>query len=289
MEKILVNNQNIKEKKVKKEKTKRKFAFFETLKEKRILSLTGSWVFYFLSALIPLVFLMITAFSFFGMDISMEIAGKLPAEFRDVGETIVGTASNVSNSATFLFIVSVILSCSGLLNQMSKDGDYIYGVSHKKRKGLLRRVWVFAMLCVLFLMFTAFALLFSFRGVLLIKLGNGLKNLVTIISFVFIMLFGYAVLLVLNRFISPVRLKGVALALGSFASLCIVVLGSIGLIGYIRIFSSFNAFYGSLAGVVVFFFWAYVLMFGLLFGVFVCKSLNKGNIKEEETREEKVA
>lgn len=253
--------------------------FIKFLNEKRIFSLTASWVFYFVLSIIPLAFLLITAFSLFGVDLSLELAGRLPEEFREAVEVIVGTAANVSNSVTFLFIITVILSCSSLLNQMSKDGDYIYGKTHKRRRGIFRRAWVFIMLCGLFLLFTAFALLFSFREIVLMKLGANLKNIVTIISFVVIMLFGYSVILLLNKFISPIKLKAGAWAFSSFISLAIVVLGTIGLILYIRFFSNYNAFYGSLAGVLAFFMWAYVLMFGIIFGVFTCVRLNCDKIE----------
>ena len=83
----------------------KRIGFFKELKEKRLLTVTGCWVFYFIMALIPLVFLLITAFGFFGVDLSMELAGRLPVEFREAVEIIVGTASNVSKSLTVFFII----------------------------------------------------------------------------------------------------------------------------------------------------------------------------------------
>jgi uncharacterized BrkB/YihY/UPF0761 family membrane protein len=138
------------------------------------------------------------------------------------------------------------------------------------------------MLFVLFLIFTLFAFLFSFRNALLMRLGTGVKNFLTTFFFILVILSGYALILILNRFISPVKLKTSSLALSSFVSLCIIVLGTIGLILYIRFFSNFNAFYGSLASVIVFFLWAYVLMFGLAFGTLICMNMNKKGQKTEQ-------
>lgn len=276
----------VKENKGKKEKksvrVKKERPFITLFKEKRVMTITGSWVFYFIMSIIPLCFLLITAFSFFGVDLSLELAGKLPREFRDAGELIVGTASNVSNGVTVFFVVTVVLSCSSLLSQMSKDGDFIYGATHKRKSGFLGKLWVFMMLFVLFLIFTLFAFLFSFRNALLMRLGTGVKNFLTTFFFILVILSGYALILILNRFISPVKLKTSSLALSSFVSLCIIVLGTIGLILYIRFFSNFNAFYGSLASVIVFFLWAYVLMFGLAFGTLICMNLNKKGQKIEQ-------
>lgn len=276
----------VKENKGKKEKksvrVKKERPFITLFKEKRVMTITGSWVFYFIMSIIPICFLLITAFSFFGVDLSLELAGKLPREFRDAGELIVGTASNVSNGVTVFFVVTVVLSCSSLLSQMSKDGDFIYGATHKRKSGFLGKLWVFMMLFVLFLIFTLFAFLFSFRNALLMRLGTGVKNFLTIFFFILVILSGYALILILNRFISPVKLKASSLALSSFVSLCIIVLGTIGLILYIRFFSNFNAFYGSLASVIVFFLWAYVLMFGLAFGTLICMNMNKKGQKIEQ-------
>ncbi len=259
----------------------KRIGFFKELKEKRLLTVTGCWVFYFIMALIPLVFLLITAFGFFGVDLSMELAGRLPREFREAVEVIVGTASNVSKSLTVFFIITVLLSCSTLLNQMSKDGDYIYGTEGRK-KGVFRRLWALLLLCVLFLLFIAFALCFSFRNSLLLRLGQDQRNLLTIISFALIIIFAFIIIMLLNGFISPIKLSPFSLFFGSFISLCITVIGTICLILYIRYFSNYNAFYGSLAGVVVFFLWAFILMLALSLGSFFCMRLSfkgkRGNL-----------
>lgn len=254
--------------------------FFTSLKEKRLLTVTGCWVFYFLMALLPLLFLLITAFSFFGVDLSMEIAGRLPIEFRDAVEILVGTASNVSKSVTIFFVLTVILSCSTLLNQMSKDGDYIYGTEGKRKRGIFRRVWALLLLCILFLLFIAFALCFSFRNTLLLRFGEGGRKVITVLSFLIIIIFAYTIIALINRFISPVKIRPLALFFGSFISLCIMVLGTILLILYVKFFGEFNAFYGSLAGVLMFFLWAFILMLALSFGSFLCMRFTKKAQKE---------
>ncbi len=257
-------------------------SFFTSLREKRLLTVTGCWVFYFLMALIPLVFLLITAFGFFGVDLSLELAGRLPTEFRDAVEIVVGTASNVSKSVTVFFIITVLISCSTLLNQMSKDGDHIYGEEGERKRGVFRRLWALLLLCVLFLLFIAFALCFSFRNSLLLRFGEDVRGVLTIVSFAVIILFGYSIIMLLNSFISPIKLKAFALLFGSFISLCIMVLGTILLILYIRFFTGFNAFYGSLAGIIVFFLWAFILMLALSFGSFVCMRLTRRKKTENE-------
>ena len=59
------------------------------------------------------------------------------------------------------------------------------------------------------------------------------------------------------------------MAIGAMVSLGAIVLGTIGFALYLRFFNSYNAFYGSLAGIIVFLLWAYILMVGLVAGVIV--------------------
>ena len=68
--------------------------------------------------------------------------------------------------------------------------------------------------------------------------------LFTVLAFLTVILFGYAVIVLLNRFISPIKLRLSDCSVGAFLSLSVVVLGTIGLTVYLRYFNNYNAFYG---------------------------------------------
>lgn len=256
------------------------------LNDKRLTTVAGAWVFFFLTSVVPLVFLLITAFGVFGVDITLDLVSRLPEEFRATGEAIATTAQKATSEITIFFITSVILSCTTLLNQMSKDGDSIYGIKSKIKRGLLRRVWAFIALAVLFLIFLGLALAFSFGTTLfqdrLYNMNNQL--ILTIISFSLVISFGYVIIIVLNKFISPVRLKVKQVWLGSFISLFVIVLGTISYMIYLRTYNSYNAFYGSLAAILIFLLWSYIVMLGLVFGVILNARLyNKHTLKENNS------
>jgi len=247
--------------------------------EKRLTTVAGAWVYYFLSAVIPLAFLIITAFGVFGMSITTEIVSRLPTEFRVAGETIVATAEKASNGITVFFIVTVIVSCTTLLNQMSKDGDFIYGEKSKHKRGFLRRIWAIGALAVLFAVFLGTALLFAFGGMLfkgfiIDKIG---ELIFTIAVFSIVIAISYVIIILIENFVSPVKLKFKEVALGGFCSLCIIVAGTIGLILYLKFFQPYNAFYGGLASVIVFLLWAYILMLGLVVGIIINMQIYRGS------------
>jgi membrane protein len=95
------------------------------------------------------------------------------------------------------------------------------------------------------------------------------------------MLFGYFIIVVLNKFISPVRLKFKQLWLGSLVSLFIIVLGTIAFVIYLRYFKSYNAFYGSLTAIIVFLLWTYIVMLGLVGGVIVNTEVYNSRLRIE--------
>ncbi len=258
-------------------------------KEVRLTTVAGAWVYYFLTSLIPLMFLLVSAFSVFGVSITKDLASRLPEEFREAGFAIASTAENASNGATVFFVITVIFSCTTLLNQMSKDGDYIYGAKSKTKRGLMRRLWAFFALGLLFLLFLGVAFLFAFSSSLKsqVTLFAEKNVFLTIFAFLFTIIFSYAIIILLNKFISPIKLKTKQLLLGALVSLFIMVFGTIGFTVYLRFFSNYNVFYGSLAGVIIFLLWAYILMIGLVTGVVI--NMHTYSQLKNKTKSKKVA
>ena len=250
-------------------------AFYKDLKELRVTTVAGAWVFYFLTALLPTAFLLITAFAVFGVDLSKELISSLPKEFKNAGETVIKTAGNVSGGVTVFFVISITFSGSAFLHQTCKDGEYIYGVRRRQKNGLLRRVWAMLAFGVLFACFLGLACLFAFERLLLSSLNFlAERGAITVAAFSIIIISCFFINLMLNKFVSPVKITFSAAGAGSMVSLGIIVLGTIGFTLYLRFFSAFNAFYGSLATVVMFLLWVYVLMLGLVLGVVTSKRVS---------------
>lgn len=247
-----------------KKSAKATMSFFKT---RRISTVAGAWVYYFLTALLPIVFLAITAFGVFGVNLNETLVLRLPVEFQGVGEALVSTASKASGGITVFFIVIVFFTGSTLLNQMLKDGEYLYDHKKNYKYGFLRRVFSLLALGVLFLIFLACALFSAFQNVILS--GFNVKNskfaIVIIISSIIIV--SFFLINLLNKFICPFKSKFFSFITGSFVSLIITVLGTIVFMLWLRILKPYNAFYGSLAGIIAFLLWAYIVMLGLVIGV----------------------
>ncbi len=239
--------------------------------EKRLTTVAGAWVYYFLMSVIPLAFLLATAFSVFGINVLNELVMTLPQEFREAGEAIKETAEQFSKGATILFVITAVFSCTTLLNQMSKDGDVIYGVKPKSKRGIFRRLWAIVALGALFALFIFMAFIFAFHNKIIPNnlTGSTARLILTVVAFSFVIFFCYVIIILLYKYITPVNQRIRELFFGGFCSLSIIVLGTIGLAIYLRYFSSYNAVYGSLTAIVVFLLWAYIVMLGLVMGVIV--------------------
>ena len=248
-------------------------SIFQLFSEKRLTTVAGAWVYYFLMSVIPLAFLLATAFGVFGINILFDLVSRLPEEFREAGIVIAETAEKASKSVTLLFILTVIFSCSTLLNQMSKDGDFIYGVKAEKKRGVMRRLWAIIALGALFSVFLCIAFLFAFRGKIITRgfNGGGARLLLTILAFLLCISFCYMIIIALYKFISPVKQPLRTLLSGGLVSLATTVIGTLGLSVYLRFFNTYNAFYGSLAAIVFFLIWAYIVMVGLVVGTIINK------------------
>ncbi len=257
---------------------------FTLFGEKRLSTVTGAWVYYFLMSVIPLAFLLATAFSVFGINVLREVVSTLPEEFREAGEAIALTAENVSKSATVLFVATAIFSVTRLLNQMSKDGDFIYGVKAVAKRGIFRRLWAVVALASLFALFLLMAFLFAFQNLIVpeITVVSENKIALSILAFTLAIIFCYAVIIVLYKYISPVKQRLKELFLGGLCSLAIIVLGTLGLALYLRFFNSYNAVYGSLTAIVVFLLWAYIVMLGLVTGVIINKCVYEEHNKAKQ-------
>lgn len=245
-----------------------KHEFIRLLKEKRVTTVAGAWVYFFLTSLIPMVFLMITAFGVFGVEITTDLISRLPEELRQGGEIIVDTAKSYQEGITIFFILTVLFSSSALLNQMRKDGNAIYGIKQKGKRRFFNRIWAMFGIFVLFLIFLLTALLVAFGEMVLLNFPatKGKRILIAFFVGFTITLLSYIVIILLNKYISPVKIPKVALLSGSLISLAVIYIGTIGFGIYFHFFGLNNAFYGSLAGIVAFLLWSYVMMIGLVVG-----------------------
>ncbi len=243
---------------------------FSYVAKKRFSTVAGAWVFYFLLALLPMVFLFITALNFFGLDAGDAVVSRLPEELKEIGDALVTAAQGASGSVTVFFVVSVVFSCSTFVTQMIKDGEYLYGKVRQGRRGLFRRLISLGAVAVIFLSFLWSACAFAFGGK--ITIGGEVRQINfprVFLLFTLVIVTCYVIIIALNGFVCPIKTSAANFLIGSLVSLAVIAAGTVALILYLKFFKFYNVFYGGLAGVLIFLVWSYVVMCGLVAGVCV--------------------
>lgn len=254
--------------------------YFISVKNKRLTTVAGAWVYYFITALLPISFLMIIAFGVFGVSLHSSIIKLLPTEFMEFGEVIFSTAEKATGGVTIFFAFAVLFSGSHLLHQMLKDGEYIYNAHNQKRSPIIKRMLSLLALSVLFLIFLGSAFIVAFQSAILRFLNIRKEVISSIVFFSALIVVGFFIVILLNMFVSPVKQKFNSLLIGSFLSLLIICIGTIGFTLYLRFFKPYNALYGSLASLIIFLIWAYIVMLGLVIGVSV-NAVSYENLKNK--------
>ena len=254
----------------------KKDGFFVTLRRKRITTVAGAWVFFFTIALIPLTVLLLLAFNVLGIDAGEKFLPYLPLELKQTFEELLLLATDGLKGLTIFFVISVFVSGSALLNQMSKDGDFIYGVKRSKR-GVFRRIKAMLALLILFVVFLLSAVLLAFSDAFLLRIKkSALSSIFAKISIPLILVsVCYLIIILLNKFISPVKLDAKSLLLGSLASLVIIIVGTLGFSFYMKFFRAGNALSLGIVSALAFLSWLYILTLGLIIGATIIVTLRK--------------
>ena len=237
----------------------------------KLTTIAGAWVFYFLLAIVPLTFLVFSALNFFNVNIHANFVNYLPEGFSYPIKLITSTAKEIGKASTALFLITVLFSSTTLITQMSKDGDFIFGQTRKLKFSLLRRVGALMLLTVIVGVVIVGGTVFSLKGagtIFNVKLFQNFRAKV-VFNCTITLLIAYVVLLLLNRFISPVRLKWIEACVGALVSLGISVIGTLCFVLYVKFFGFYNAFYGVISIILIFLLWVYILMVGIILGVLV--------------------
>ncbi|MBQ8292089.1 MAG: YihY/virulence factor BrkB family protein [Clostridia bacterium] len=205
------------------------------------------------------------------------IVGKLPIDaerilslpvFESVKNVLLYVrkeAINATASASVLLLVTTLYSSTTLFYQMRHSGELIYGY-RKERQGLRLRFGAFLLLLIVMLTVVVFAVLFAFGSVLFSKyLPQGLE---TVADYMLLIALSFALVLLLNAYICPYKMKLGAFLPGAAITVlawCVVVTG---FAVYLKV-SNMTKLYGALSVVIVFLLWLYVLMICFIVGVII--------------------
>ena len=184
-------------------------------------------------------------------------------------------ANNSNRNITFFFVITSLYSATKLFYILLKDGELIY-LEKRNSSTLWHKMWSFIVLFVILCFVAIVTVIFILNKSIIFILPLGVKLYALMYKIIYnslAILIVYGIIITVNRFICPIKKSLLEILVGSFVTLIISVMGSIGFVLYLHYFVSYDNLYGSLASIIIFMLWAYILTFGLSLGNVVTKIL----------------
>lgn len=236
---------------------------FSYLSAKKYTTLAGTMAFFLVMSVVPFLFWLTLIFGKLNIDYTQLLELEIFIEFKSILLYFRDSAQNATAGASVVLLATTLYSSTNLFYHMRRSGEIIYESRREKGSVVLR-------LSALVLIFLVMLLLLSGIGVFL--LGNDV--LVRIFpSFVAQMavyalfgVFAFALVLILNLYICPYRLRVKDAAWGSLLTVLLGGIASFGFSVYTQ-FSSMEKLYGAAVFFILFLLWLYLLMLCFVVGV----------------------
>lgn len=246
---------------------------FAYLSAKKYTTLAGTMAFFLVMSVVPFFFWLTLLFGRLELDYTQLFDLEIFAEVKDLLLYLRDAAQSATAGASVVLLVTTLYSSTNLFYHMRRSGEIIYECRRQKGSLAIR-------LSALALMFVVMLLLVA--GVGLFLVGNAflrrfLPSLVAQLAvYALLGTFVFVLLLLLNLYICPYRIRVRDAVWGSLLTLLLGGLASFGFSVYAQL-SSMEKLYGAAVFFILFLLWLYLLMICFVVGViFNCRLLEQG-------------
>lgn len=247
-------------------------AAFAYLSAKKYTTLAGTMAFFLVMSVVPFLFWLTLLFGKLHIDYAPIFDLEIFADFREIFLYFRDAAANATAGASVVLLTTTLYSSSNLFFHMRRSGEIIYEVARKKAAFIVR-LSALALIFIVLLLLLAGISLFLVGVALLPRILPSFAAQVAVY-----LLFGcvvFALLLLLNLYICPYRVRVGDVVWGSLLTLLLGGAASFGFSIYVR-FSSIGKLYGAAVFLILFLLWLYILMTCFVIGViFNCYLLEK--------------
>lgn len=234
--------------------------FLSFLKDKKIPLFSASLAFYLLLGVVPLLFVIVRLFSFFGFPFRPSLV-PLPVGTEGMIDELLKETNVSSVSAGVLFFFTNLYSSSVCFYYLGKIGEEVYG-KREKRGTVILRVLSFAAVFLLWLI-----VLFSAGIGVALNSVFAAGAFASVVSAFVSVCASVVVLFAVHRLACPFRAEIRDLFVGVAFTFAFWVVFTVGFTLYLRFFPAYDRLYGKLAAAIVFLVWLYAVTRGLVFGI----------------------
>jgi membrane protein len=200
-------------------------------------------------------------------------------------EKLINDVVNKQGSAGLLLsfgLIGAIWSASGYIGGYTRAANAIYGVEEGRPIWKLRPLQLLMTAIALLLMAIVVVLLIVSGPVTdavgnALNLGDSVRIVWSIVKWPALLLIAMLLLAMLGWIAPNVRQPRFRwLTVGGFVTLLVIAIASFGFGLYVAKFSSYDATYGALGGVIAFLVWMYLVNSAVMFGVEINAELQRG-------------
>lgn len=228
---------------------------YRLLSEKRFTTLAGTLVFFFMTSVMPLAVWLMLLFGKFSYLAKRIIEMPVFSSVEGVLSFFIEEAAKQRKSASVFLLATALYSATGLFYHLRKIGELVYGYKRKQSGWKLRlfsALFLFVVLSV------------SVCSVALVAGGGFLFSrffpspLSSVCTYLFMMFVSFMLVLLLNVYACPYRVRVRFLFSGSFVT-AVSWTGALLLFSVYFRYGNVGRLYGALSAVVAFMLWLYAL------------------------------
>ena len=231
---------------------------------KRYSTLAGTLVFFLLLSIIPFIYITTLLFNMFNVSFDWILQLDMLSDYQKVIGIFLDLAKSATSGTSIFFIISAIYSSTTFFYHMRRSGEIIYNYERKKGGVLIRFSAAVFVIIIMFIGVIFGGIFVAFQ----VTYEHILPSIFyRILVYIGVLGLAYFIIMLLNLYICPYKNKLKNTVNGSLFTLIFWTAAFILFTLYINYLSNFEKLYGAFAFIIIFIFWLYILMQGLIIGV----------------------
>lgn len=228
---------------------------------KRFSTIAGTLVYFMLMSIAPFIVWLTLLLG--NIEIERFLSGELFKSISPFLNYLELSAQNAASGAGIVLLGTSLYSSTNFFYHLRRSGEIIFGSSRVKG-GIKLRI-LSAIIIILSILIIAFLCAVNFAGRLVLQTFMP-EILCNLISMVFAVMLIFAVVILLNVFACPYKLKISEAVTGSLLTTILWILFIIGFAIYVQLASP-GKLYGAIASVIIFLLWCYFMMCCFVIGM----------------------
>lgn len=240
---------------------KKVWSTFKYYTDKRFSTIAGTLVYFLLMSIAPFVVWLTLLLG--NIEIERFLSGVLFESIRPFLNYIEASAQHAASSAGIILIATSLYSSTNFFYHLRRSGEIIFG-SARVKGGIKLRI-LSALIIILTILASAFLAAVTFFGRLVLQTFMP-EILCDLIFMLFAVLLTFAIVILLNLFACPYKLRFSEALIGSLLTTVLWLLFIIGFAIYVQ-FASPGKLYGAISSIIVFLLWCYFMMCCFVIGM----------------------